>query len=158
MSRLGLVLVVLSIALTPSDVHLSGVQDQESPEAGLLKLNRALMESQILRRDASLFEATALPQFLVIPPGGLVETKAQAVAGVTAFSAAGVSITEERVIIQDQTAVVIARVEIDGEVRPVGRLGPMRNMAVFVRTDGRWRLLARSVTPCMQLAISRGRC
>jgi hypothetical protein len=123
-----------------------------------LKLNRALLESQILRRDASLVEETALPQFLAIPPGGLVETKAQVVAGVSAFSAAGVSIADERVIVHDQTAVVIARLHIDGEVRPVGRLGPLRNMAVFVRTDGGWQLLAWSATPCMEIAIARGRC
>jgi hypothetical protein len=156
MSRLGPAVVVLSVALTGSDVHVP--RAQESPEGSLLKLNRALLESQILRRDASLFEETALPQFLAIPPGGLVETKAEAVAGVSAFSAAGVSIADERVIIHDQTALVIARVQIDGVVRPVGRLGPMRTMAVFVRTDGRWQLLAKSATPCMELAIARGRC
>jgi hypothetical protein len=158
MSRLGRALIILSIALTGADVHVPGAQAQESPEAGLVKLNRALLESQILRREARLFEETALSQFLAIPPGGVVETKAQAVAGLSAFNAAGVSITDERAIVHDHTAVVIARVQIDGEVRPVGRLGPMRNMAVFVRTDGRWRLLARSATPCLDIAIARGRC
>jgi len=54
MSRVGPAVVVLSVALTGSDVHVP--RAQESPEGGLLKLNRALLESQILRRDASLFE------------------------------------------------------------------------------------------------------
>lgn len=157
--RLGpALLFVLLVALTAVKVRVPDVQAQESPEADLLKLNRALLESTIVRRESGLFEEIALPQFLVIPPGGLVETKAEAIAGLGSFSAAGVSITEERAIIHDQTAVVIARVQIDGEVRPVGRLGPLRNMGVFVRTNGKWRLLARSVTPCMELAIARGRC
>jgi hypothetical protein len=31
-------------------------------------------------------------------------------------------------------------------------------MSVFVNDQGRWRLLARSITPCIERAIEAGRC
>jgi len=47
---------------------------------------------------------------------------------------------------------------IDGEMQPVGELPPMKSMAVFVRENDRWRLLARSPTLCLEVAIERGVC
>jgi hypothetical protein len=68
-------------------------------------------------------------------------------------------VIEDEVITQEgNTAVVVAKMTLHGVVQPVGRLGPMRTMSVFVRVDEHWRLLARSLTPCLAVAIQAGRC
>ncbi|MCH9014716.1 MAG: hypothetical protein IH877_03380 [Gemmatimonadetes bacterium] len=41
---------------------------------------------------------------------------------------------------------------------PVGRLAPLKFMRVFVRSDGEWRLLSLSLTPCVDMLVRIGRC
>lgn len=60
------------------------------------------------------------------------------------------------------TAVVVARVRTRRE-KPVAGAPPRvtgrsRMMNVFVREHGKWRLLARSITPCIERAVAAGRC
>jgi len=127
-------------------------------DSTLTALNRALLEQQIVHNSAALFEKTALDEFLVIAPGGVVETKDRAARGVSSFRAVGISVTDERVSVSGTTAIVVGRLDIEGEMQPLGRMGPLRFMAVFVQIGGDWRLLGRSLTPCNQMAIARGLC
>lgn len=142
----------------PLAAAASAVHAQRTPDSTLIALNRALLEQQIVHNSSALFEQTALDQFLVIAPGGVVETKDQAAHGVRSFRAAGISVTNERVSISGTTAIVVGRLEIDGEMQPLGRLAPMRFMAVFVQVGDDWRLLGRSLTPCHQVAVARRLC
>lgn len=43
-------------------------------------------------------------------------------------------------------------------MQPVSALPPMKFPAALVRSEGRWRLLSRSLTPCLEIAIERGVC
>jgi hypothetical protein len=52
----------------------------------------------------------------------------------------------------------VGRLQVNGVMRPVGSLPPMKFMAVFVETEHGWMLLARSQTPCFEIAIERGFC
>jgi hypothetical protein len=131
---------------------------QELDEQALLEHNRAILEALIVGNDGSLLAANALAQFRVIAPGGLVENKEQAIAGAASFDASAVTIDREVVVHEGSTAVVIARVVIDGVMRPVGRLAPLMSMAVFVWSGDEWRLLSRSLTPCIDRLIEMGRC
>jgi len=60
------------------------------------------------------------------------------------------------------TAVVVARVQTRrnklGAGAPPGGTGRSRMMNVFVHEQGKWRLLARSITPCVERAVTAGRC
>ncbi len=159
MNHLKRCLVALSV---PGLIQLAAARNdllaQDARASAVIELNRALLESNILNHDATLLEEIALDQFVVIAPGGVVENKSQAMNGVNSFDAVGIALTEEHVSFAGSTAVLVGRLEIDGEMQPVGRLGPMRFMAVFVQTEEGWRLLARSLTPCFEMAIARGRC
>jgi ketosteroid isomerase-like protein len=124
----------------------------------LLMIHRGIFEAMILHHDASHFAAVALDELLLIPPGGIVESKDEALAGVGAFAVREVLIEDEVVTQRGNTAVVVARLTLDGEVFPAGRLGTMRTMSVFVRENNEWRLLARSLTPCLPVAVQAGRC
>lgn len=130
----------------------------ESARHEVLRLNREIFAAMIRENDPALFLAHSQEDFLVIAPGGIIENREEAAAGARNFDAIAVSMSDEQVRIVGGTAVVIGRLEIDGEVRPLGRPGPARFMTVFVQQSSEWKLLARSVTPCARLAIERGRC
>lgn len=134
----------------------AGAQDTRTQ--AVVELNSRIMHQQILARDATLFQEVALEQFLVVAPGGRIEDKAMAAAGVNAFDAAGIEISEEQVIFEGNTAVLIGRLEIEGMMKPVGVLPPMKFMAVFIERPDGWRLLSRSLTPCFPIAVEHGFC
>ena len=124
----------------------------------VLDLNREMLQRLIVDRDVGFFRDNAHERFLVVAPGGVVEDREQAAHGAQSFDAKAVGITDERVSLAGDTAVGVGKLEIDGTMQPVGRLGPLRFMAVYVYEDGRWRLLGRALTPCLPIAIERGKC
>ena len=135
-----------------------GVSAQDSEEAELLRLNAALFHDQIIERNGELLDQVAYPQFRVLAPGGLIENKAEAIAGVTAWNVDSITLSGEEVIREGPVAVVMGRLDIDGTMDPVGRWGPLKYMGVFIRTEGEWRFLSRSLTPCVEMLVRMGRC
>lgn len=131
---------------------------QDSRASEIIELNRRIMHEQIIERNPTLFEEVSLHQFLVVAPGGRIENKVEAVGGVNSWDAQSIDIRDERVIFHENTAVLIGRLQVNGVMRPVGSLPPMKFMAVFVETGEGWRLLSRSLTPCFEMAIERGFC
>lgn len=151
--------IILSIAcVLMIGVWSGNLQAHENESDALLKLNRQILEDLILRQDASTFLAHAHDDFVVVAPGGRIENRTQSAAGAKSFEAAGVTISDEQVTVVDDTAVLVGKLEIDGVMKPAGKLGPMKFMAVFVRQDGEWKLLSRALTPCFKMAIDRGFC
>ena len=130
----------------------------EADRAELIRINEELVKSQIVDRDSVLFSALAVDEFRVLAPGGLIERKAQAIAGLTAWDANGVSLTGTEVVFHGPVALVMGRMDIDGTMRPVGRWGPLKYMSTWVHEDGKWLLLARSMTPCLDQLVALGRC
>jgi hypothetical protein len=131
---------------------------QESRASDIIELNRRIMHQQIIERDPGLFQERSLDQFLVVAPGGRIENKAEAVAGVSGWEVDSIEVRDEQVIFEGNTAVLVGRLQVNGVMRPVGSLPPMKFMAVFVETEHGWMLLARSQTPCFEIAIERGFC
>lgn len=131
-----------------------------APEASddLIALERTLLHLAIVEGDPGFFEEVALGQFVGVAPGGVVEGRDEAAHGEGPFDARGITVTDERVSFAGRTAVLVGRLEIDGEMSPVGRPPPLRIMSVYVREAGRWRLLSRSLTPCFPSAVERGLC
>lgn len=153
--RIGWSLVIGFSMLAPQP---EPVQGQTAEEAELLELNARLFRAQIVERDAELLGQVALPQFRVLAPGGLIENKQQAMDGVSAWDVASIEMTGEEVIREGPVAVVMGRLDIDGTMAPVGRFGPLKYMGVFVRSEGEWRFLSRSLTPCLDMLVQLGRC
>lgn len=147
---------ITTLLLTIGVTVESAAQDSRAQE--VIELNSRIMHQQILARDPSLFREVSLDQFLVVAPGGRIEDKEMAVAGVGSWDVAGVEVSQEQVIFEGDTAVLIGRIQIDGVMKPVGRLPPMKFMAVFIEKPEGWRLLSRSLTPCFPIAIERGLC
>lgn len=131
---------------------------QESRASEIIDLNRRIMHQQIIERDPGLFEEVSLDQFLVVAPGGRIENKLEAIQGVNAWEAESIEVRDEQVIFHETTAVVVGRLQVNGVLGPLGSLPPVKFMAVFVETGDGWRLLSRSLTPCVQMAIEHGFC
>ncbi len=133
--------------------------DGEMKAAEIIKqLNREQQEALLLNKDPEPIQRIALDNFLVIAPGGRVENKSQAVAGVDSLDVRGVEISQEQVIFHGDTAVLVGKLDIDGTMAPLGKLPPMKFMATYVKTDDGWRMLSRSMTPCAPVAVERGVC
>lgn len=134
-------------------------QLSEADRSELLELNRRIAVQNIEEQNPALLQEVALNEFTVVAPGGRVENLSQAIAGVGSFSSdATITVSDQLIVTRGRTAVVIAKLAIDGEMQPVGELPPIKSMTVYVEEDGRWRLLARSLTPCFEIAIERGVC
>lgn len=131
---------------------------QEAVDEELVRLNQELFEQVLVERDSMLFRDVAFPEFRVIPPGGLVETKEEVIAGLESTDISQIKIEDVEVLRRGNTAVVIGKLTITGVIRPVGQLRPLRFMSVFLQEVDEWRLLSRSLVQCMPLAIERGRC
>jgi hypothetical protein len=130
---------------------------QPPDREALLQLHNQLLETMFLKRDTTLFAETALPNLIVVPPGGIVENLSQVVNGIANIGAESMEVDDVIVAEHGATAVVVARVA----TRRAGAAGPGgrgRMMSVFVKDSQRWRLLARSVTPCIEKAVAAGRC
>lgn len=145
-------------ALLLSGVSAVPAWSQVPDREALVDLNRRLLEAVFLRADTVLLTKTALPNVLVVPPGGVVENRAQLMSGVRNTVMDSVRIDDERVIGDSTVAVVIARVTRLGPASDGPGTGRIRIMNVYVLAQGEWRLLARSVTPCIERAVSSGRC
>lgn len=150
--------VLVSICVLLIGVCSGNLYAHDPDVEALRKLNRQIMEDLILRQDASTLLAHAHPDYRVVAPGGRVETKEMVVEGAASVVATGLAISDEQVIVVDDTGVVIGKAMIDGEMQPVGKLPPMKFMAVFARQDGQWKAVSRALTPCMQVALERGVC
>lgn len=80
------------------------------------------------------------------------------IAGLPGWDATDVTLTGTEVLFHGEVATVMGRMDIDGTMRPIGRWGPLKYMSTWVKDDGDWRLLSRSLTPCIDRLIEVGRC
>lgn len=146
----------VALSASPTDGDL--VSQQDTDRKTLLLLNAELAHSQIVDRDPTFIAKVAVENFRVLAPGGLIENKEQAIAGLAAWDATDVTLSNTEVLFYGDVAIVLGRMDIDGIMRPVGRWGPLKYMSTWVKEDGEWRLLSRSLTPCLDKLIELGRC
>ncbi|MBA4802684.1 MAG: nuclear transport factor 2 family protein [Euryhalocaulis sp.] len=156
LSRAGLIGAAAFTVATGAGAQGSGNQD--ASEADLLALNEALFQSMIVQKDATLFNEVAVEDFTVLAPGGMVEGKARAAAGIAAWDAASITVSGQEVARHSEVAVVTGRLDIDGTMKPVGRWGPLKHMSVYEYADGEWRLISRALTPCAEMLVKLDRC
>lgn len=154
---LALIVMFQSGCATPPQ-QPGTTSDLESDRVELLRLNEKLAYSQIVLRDRSFISEVALDDFRVLAPGGLIENRDQVIAGLSAWDAKSVTLTNTEVIIHGSVANVFGRMDIDGVMQPVGKWGPLKYMSTWVREDSQWRLLSRSLTPCLDILIKMNRC
>ena len=150
---------VVSACTPPAQFPASSASPgTDADRAELLALNDRLVKSQLIDRDSTFFSRVAVDEFRVLAPGGLIEDRDQAIAGLTAWDVKSVELTGTDVVFHGPVATVMGRLDIDGVMRPVGRWGPLKYMSTWIRDGGEWRLLSRSLTPCLTPLVEMGRC
>ncbi|MEQ9569490.1 MAG: DUF4440 domain-containing protein [Longimicrobiales bacterium] len=132
----------------------------QDDDAGLLRLNRALFETLMIERDPGFFLDHSAANYVVVGPGGVVESREQVVAGLGAFARLdSIAVSREAVRRTGDLAVVTSRLELHGAMDlPVGGTGGLTTATTFVLTDGRWVAVSRTLTPCNPRAEERGLC
>lgn len=153
-TKLAASLIILSgCATTPPN---AGVVNED--EQILLELDERLARSQIVDRDPSFLADIAVEDLRVLAPGGLIEGKQQVIDGLSGWDAVDVTLSKTEVTFYQNIAIVSGRMDINGTMHPVGRWGPLKYMSTWVKDGGRWRLLSRSLTPCLDKLVEMGRC
>lgn len=157
-----LLVAVLTLLLLPHGGHGQAVP--AGPGSGddeLVALDRRLFETQILDQDPSLLLSMSGEEYTVVAPGGVIEPRAQVVAGLRAFATVdSISFEPVRVVHQGGTAVVFSRISIHGALAgPIGRLPKLTAMTVYTRAGAAgWTVASRALTPCDPRAEERGLC
>ena len=146
--------IFMTIALTVADDAVSA----NDAATSIIELHRQVTEAMLVHGDPEPFLAATHPDFTVVAPGGKVETRKEVVAGLESIEADGISLSQEVVTFYGDTAVLTGRLEIDGIMKPVGDLGPMKFMAVFQRDNDHWQMLSRALTRCHPMAVQHGFC
>lgn len=124
----------------------------------LIDLNERLSRTMIVDRDPTLFETVAVAEFQVLAPGGVVEDKAQAIRGLSAWDVVDIDVSNPQLVRHGNVATISNRLDIDGTMQPVGRWGPLKSSRVFIWEAGEWRLLSQALTQCHPKAVEAGRC
>jgi ketosteroid isomerase-like protein len=98
-------------------------------------------------------------EYLFVAMNGAVERREEIVGprtggGPPALRINALSVQPDEVVVRGDTAIILSLLEIDATVR--GRPLPpqMRILSAYVREDGRWQLLARSITPILAPAAA----
>ena len=151
-------LASLAFGCTTSSQLETQTYDLEADRIELLKLNEELARSQIIDRDPTFFSKVAADEFRVLAPGGMIENKEKVLASLGGWNVVDIKLTNTEVVFYKSVATVLGRMDIDGEMKPVGRWGPLKYMSTWVRDGDDWKLVSRSLTPCLDMLIKMGRC
>ena len=151
-----------AIALVLTGCRSTGASEAaaggDADRAALLRLDEQVLRAQIVARDSALFADLAVDEFRILAPGGMIEDKGRAIAGIGAWDVSDIVLSGTEVVFHGPVALVTGRLDIDGEMRPVGRWGPLKYISTWVREEGDWRLFSRSLTPCLDRLVEMGRC
>ncbi|NNL88920.1 MAG: nuclear transport factor 2 family protein [Marinicaulis sp.] len=150
--------VAVLIFLMTTACATKSIGPSEADIAAIKAMNRDVLNKMLVEQDTSALNNVALDQYLVVAPGGRVETKEQAIAGIDSLDVRGFEISKEQIIISGNTVVHVGRIDIDGTMQPMGKFPPMKMMTTFVKSDDEWRMLSRSITPCIPIAVELGAC
>ena len=133
--------LTLLLVLVTTDVGAAG-----SDEEYLLRLNEKVLHAYVLENDTHPLEAIALPEMQVMTPGGL-EDLARVVATVTNLEIDEMRIENHIANLSGDVAIVTGVIVWKGLME--GRPAPPKVgfMTTFVKREGEWRQLARSIIP-----------
>lgn len=148
--------IILSALLTPAMAHGQSIE-LTLRDSTLVSDYRQVLEAKFLRRDPQPLAMLADSAYMVVTPGGVLESRSVALRGIQNFRLDSLSLTMPRVQRVGDTIVLTAELRLygtlegrrpDGSVRRADLTGPYRVLATFVGGSGpRARLLAESVTP-----------
>jgi ketosteroid isomerase-like protein len=138
-------MVLLALA-APSLAPAAPESAEDRTKAELKQLERDIGRANV-ERDAAFFERVEADEFVFTDSGGGLTTKKEDVDSVRKPANPDVrllayDVDDMQVRVYGETAVVTGRVTMRQNVKGEERTGRTRFTDVFVRRDGRWRLVA----------------
>jgi len=146
----------LAVLLTPATA-LAQDRVLAPRDSALVADYLRVLEAKFLRRDQRPLELLADTAYVVVTPGGILETRTLALRGIQNFRLDSATLTNPQVLRDGDLAILTAELRLvgalearspGGAIRRVELTGPYRVLATFVAAPGvPARLLAESVTP-----------
>ena len=135
-------ILLLTIPLT-----IIGQNSMANQEMGLEELNEYLFSEYALKKNTKPLQEIATDDFVLIAAPGMIENKEQAIRGVGNLNISSVTVTTDKIIVKENIGIVIGILEMKGTImnRPVP--GKIRYSSTFIKEDGKWRLMLRTMTP-----------
>lgn len=139
------VLALMLIVLAPP---VAAAQRSEEAKE-LADLNDRVLRAYVLEHDTTSYDSLAHASYKIVVAPGFIESRDQVLSTAGNLSFRRFDVSTRSVDIVGDTGVVIATVEAEGTV--LGQPFPPRMvmMNVYVRQNGDWKLLARSMTPIL---------
>ena len=140
----------VAIALMMLFTSLGYGQKKMNDEQTLMKMEQEMTDA-IVKNDTSVFEKYAADNATFTDPGGMLATKAQAVAMFKAgdLKIESSKIDDMKVQMFGKTAIVTYRTTDKGMYKGRDISGQYRWTDVFVKTGGKWQMVASQGTPIM---------
>ena len=137
-----LLILLITIPLT-----IIGQNSNANHEMELEELNKYLFSEYALNKNTKPLHEIATDDFVLIAAPGMIENKEQAIRGVGNLNISSVTVTTDKIIVKDTIGIVIGILEMKGTImnRPVP--GKIRYSSTFIKEDGKWRLMLRTMTP-----------
>ncbi|HUX45798.1 MAG TPA: nuclear transport factor 2 family protein [Terracidiphilus sp.] len=136
-------LLLLALGLMPAAQAMGRAERHESRH-DIDQLEEA-WRNAVLHRDLNALNRLLSEDFLAIMPNGLLQTKAETLAGLRNGSVRfhSIDILEHRVRFYGDTAVVTSRANVSATMPDGDISGPYRYTRVYVRdSKGRWRIVS----------------
>jgi hypothetical protein len=127
-------------------VLLSGAAAGSGDTENLLQLNEEVLYAYVVESDTGPLEAIALPEMQVMTPGGLEDLE-RVIATVSNLDIDEMTIENHAANVSGDTAIVSGVLILKGSIGPRPAPPRMGFMTTFVKRDGRWRQLARTLMP-----------
>lgn len=122
-------------------------RESASAEKALEKMDHAYAEA-LTRRDVKVLDEIWSPDYTFVNPRGELLSKAQRMAnvqrGTTEFRT--MSPQRERLTVRGNFAVEVGRIVVEGEYSGHESSGEYRYTTVWVKMQGRWRMVANQIT------------
>jgi hypothetical protein len=154
MKRIRITMVMFVAAMLPvaacgrerAEPRDTPVRETTSDAEYLVSVNKETLERYLLQHDTRLYRDNALPEYLFLANIGIVESREEVVTTAGNLRVSRASVENEHTLINDNTAVLIGLLDLEGSVMGTRLPNQMRYMTVFVRKPEGWRMLSQALT------------
>lgn len=105
------------------------------------------LKEYMLNHNVEPLAAISEESYFFVAAIGLLENRENVLKTAKNLDVKDVSIANDKIVINDSTAVLSGIINIDGSVMGHPLPKKMRYLSVFVKTEKGWKLQARSITP-----------
>lgn len=135
------------ITLLAIPTIILGQTPQNIQELGLEEINEYLFTEYALNRNTQPLSEIATDDFMLIAAPGMIENKDRVINGVKNLNISSLNVSVDKLITTDNVGIVIGILEMKGTIMNNPIPGKIRYSSTFIKKDGNWRLISRTMTP-----------